>query len=283
VLGILRKRKRDRAFKALAEADIPSLPVVAFKVLEKIRDPDASARDIASLIELDIGISTRLLRTANSAAFGLRNPARDPAQALSMLGARRVEQLVLALAVGDALPAKETRGFRATRFWSAAARRAAVARALAQVLCPAEAPSTFTAALLQDMAVPLLAHSGPPVYGDLLADWQHGDSHGLDELEQAEFGWDHADVGAFVGERWKFPDCLVGGIGDHHGEPNEPPDAATAARLVAPLREEPCANATEVLGETVRSRYGLPADRVVQAIEEGTEQAGELALLFAAR
>ncbi len=282
MLAILRKRKRDRAFKALAEGDIPALPVVAFRVLEKLRDPDASLRDVADLIELDLGISTRLLRTANSAAFGLRNPASDPWQAQSMLGKRRVEQLVLALAVADALPGKPTRfGFEPMRFWCGAARRAAVARSLAEVLCPSQAPSSFTAALLQDMAVPLLAHHGPAEYDELLADWQTGDSHGLDEMEQSEFGWDHADVGAYIGDKWRFPEALSGSIGDHHAEPDSHPDAGTTARLVAPLREEPTPSTIDAMVEEVHSRYGLPADQVVRAVEEGTERAQELALLFA--
>lgn len=281
MLAILRRRKRDRAFKALADGDIPALPVVAFRILEKLRDPDATARQVADLIELDLGISTRLLRTANSAAFGLRSPASDPWQALSMLGNRRVEQLVLALAVADALPGDATRGFRPMRFWCGAARRAAVARSLAEVLCPSQAPSSFTAALLQDMAVPLLAHAGPAEYDELLADWQAGDSHSLDSMEQSEFGWDHADVGACIGDRWRFPDDLVGAIGDHHVEPDGKLDAGTTARLVAPLREEPTPSTVEALVDEVHTRYGLPADQIVAAVEDGTERAHELALMFA--
>ena len=167
------------------------------------------------------------------------------------------------------------------RFWCGAARRAAVARSLAEVLCPSQAPSSFTAALLQDMAVPLLAHHGPAEYDELLADWQTGDSHGLDEMEQSEFGWDHADVGAYIGDKWRFPEALSGSIGDHHAEPDSHPDAGTTARLVAPLREEPTPSTIDAMVEEVHSRYGLPADQVVRAVEEGTERAQELALLFA--
>lgn len=281
MLGILRKRKRDRAFQALAEADIPSLPVVAFRVLEKLRDPEEGMQSIAQLIELDVGISTRLLRTANSAAFALRRPARNPLEAVSMLGRRRVEQLVLALAVGDALPARRTRGFESTRFWTAAARRGAIAQSLAGLLCPADAPSTFTAALLQDMAVPLLAHAGPAEYDELLSDWQHGGNYGLVEMERAEFGWDHADVGAFIGEKWRFPDVLVGSISDHHAEASRPPDAASMARLVASIREADDHHGHDELVETVHANFGVPADLVAEAITTGNDRAGELAAMFA--
>ncbi len=196
------------------------------------------------------------------------------------MGRRRVEQLVLALAVGDALPAEPTRGFQAARFWTAAARRAAIGRGLAELLCPADVSATFTAALLQDLAVPLLAHAGPGGYDELLADWQNGARQSLSALEQAEFGWDHSDVGAFISEKWRFPESLVANIGDHHDEPARSPDAATVARLVSHIREDD-EDSQDDLIETVRGFYGVPVDRIARAIEDGNERAGELAAMFA--
>ena len=51
----------------------------------------------------------------------------------------------------------------------------------------------FAVALLQDIAVPLLAKEMPEVYAVLLDQCDQSDMR-LSELERKKFGWSHAEV-----------------------------------------------------------------------------------------
>ena len=61
----------------------------------------------------------------------------------------------------------------------------------------------FSAALLQDMAVPILAKEYPQVYQRLL-EARQGQVR-LSDLERKVFGWTHADAGGLIARQWNLP------------------------------------------------------------------------------
>jgi HD-like signal output (HDOD) protein len=177
MFGFLKRANVDpkkRLAKLMGDYDLPSFPGVVLEALQEIRDEDASARSVAKVISQDPGLSVHLLRLVNSAGFGSARKTESVQQAVSMLGMSKVEMLVLAIGVRTALPASDVPGFEVRRFWRTAARRAEVAGAFAQELHPATRSLSFTAALLGDMAVPLLADCPSIAYSPLLKQWHQG-------------------------------------------------------------------------------------------------------------
>ncbi|MFT7625164.1 MAG: HD-like signal output (HDOD) protein, partial [Myxococcota bacterium] len=217
-----------------------------------------------------------VMKTVNSAAFGMRRPITSISQAVTLLGRSRLESLVVALAVRDQLPKHVGSVFQADRFWLAASRRAAVARGLAELLHPQTRSESFVAGLLQDMAVPLLAAVRADTYGPLLQHW-HGDTESrLEELEKTEFGWDHGEVGASMGHHWELPTGLVQSIDGHHaGEGAQP-----AVHLVSFIRETDEQPGVDELVSVCEGEYNLAADDVTAAVGQAFEDATELAKLF---
>ena len=55
-------------------------------LLEIVDDPNASMKDITKIIRYDPAITADILRTANSAYFGLKHPAETIQEAGMMLG-----------------------------------------------------------------------------------------------------------------------------------------------------------------------------------------------------
>lgn len=231
-------------------------------------------RQVAELIHADPAVSVRVLRLVNSAAYGLRRPVNNLQHACTMLGRAKLEGIVLAVAVSDSFPRGPAPGFSSQRFWRTAARRAATAKALADLMDPSSGSASFTAGLLQDIAVPLLAHHKKG-YGAVLEQWNH-DGGSLDALEQQEFGWDHAEVAGWLCEDWRFPDELATNIAGHHGLHETPAPVA----LVAMLPQDEAADCDELIN-LAEERYGAQPDRVVAALERGAEHGAEVAQLFA--
>lgn len=224
-------------------------------------------------------VTLRVLATVNSAAFAPRQRIDDLSQAVAMLGTSNLESLVLAIAVNGALPSTPCQGFLPRRFWLAAARRAATAQALAQVLHPATRSACFTAALLQDMAVPFLANSRPDVYGAVLEQWHEGTAP-LWELEQSAMGTDHSEVATWLCAEWHLPDMLSLALGGHHQPPGSVEACPPALSLVASIREVEGSSGIDELIALARDGYGLDRDQLVALVDRSFEGAEELAHLF---
>lgn len=256
---------------AIGDAPLPTFPKVANQALDKLRDPNASLRAVGALLERDPHMSVSLLKTVNSAAFGLRRPCSTIGHAATLLGRTQLEGLVLAVAVKSTSPDR-AHGVNHSRFWKTATRRAAIARAIAAVVSPRMGSEAFTAGLLQDLAVPLIAQRKKG-YNEVLEAW-HGGEGDLDDLERERFGWDHAQVGGLMAEKWTFPKALLNAIRGHHS-----PDADAPSGIVGLLHET--ANDLDKLIELANSRYGIPHDKVVLAIATGDAEAAELHALWA--
>ena len=90
--------------------EIPVFAASVHEVLRMIRDDETSNADIARGLELDPGISVKVLRLVNSAGFGLRQSVEDLSQAVQLIGRSSLESLLISVAVRDTLPLKARPG-----------------------------------------------------------------------------------------------------------------------------------------------------------------------------
>lgn len=276
-----RRGSGDRLQRALRGAEPPTFPQGVLRLLALLRDPDSENSDIVAALGWDPRLVVRLLRTVNSAAYGSSRRIDSVPHAVTMVGRSQLEQLVLSVAVRDCLPRDPAPGFECGRFWRAAFLRAALASELAAELHPADQSRCFTGALLQDMAVPLLAHARPDDYGPVLERWHAAPGVDLHELEQETLGWDHAEVGAQLGAQWDLPESLNGIIACHHDDAAGDRELPPALRLVALHREAAEGDDVEQLVERARTMYGLPPDWLRERVAESGERAQELARVLA--
>ena len=280
MLGLLKKNDAGgEVAEELSNFDLPPFPQVLWHVLELLRDPESSLISIGETIALDPGLTVKLLSTVNSAAFGLRQKVSSPNHAVSLLGRHQVECLVLGLATQRLLPDQSTQGFKPDEYWKGAAMRATLARSLAEGVCPNEAGFNFTAGLLQNMAIPILAHHGPEEYGETLQAAQSGNED-LENLEHEQYGWTHAEVGAAMGKRWSFPEELTANITDHHSSPTAGDSISGPSRLVAQISDLGSKEEFERLLSQMHEIYGVSSDVVNTAFDQALEEANELARIL---
>lgn len=270
-----KKQASARLDNILQGAKAPSFKAGLMKLLKLMRDPDSDIREITEALNWDPGLVVRLLGTVNSAAFGLRREVTSVQHAATILGHSKLEQLVLTIAVKESLPTGRVEGFDPNRYWNSAFFRASLARAIAERLHPAEQASSFTAGLLQDMAIPLLAHARED-YRPILAEWHGTKDVNLQELEQRELGWTHEEAGALLGNEWSLPESLVQSIHGHHHRDKSDFELQPALRLVALHRETEQEFGLEAIVEEARGAYGLDTDWLLDSIESSHEQANEL-------
>ena len=191
--------------RILSTAQLPALPQSAIKLLELSRDPDNGPAEFAAPIEADPGLAGQILKFVNSSYFGFSHEISSVKMAITLVGIRTIKNFSLWSAVFSLMPNPKCGPFDLKNLWQDSLRRALFARAMGKMLGLKEAEEAFSAALLQDMAVPLLAKELPKEYLALL-EARHDSHIRLCELEQERFGWNHAQAGAKMARSWKMPE-----------------------------------------------------------------------------
>ncbi len=199
---------------------LPAMPLIVAEALQLLERPEVDAARLARLIERDQALAARLLRMANSPLYGFPRRITTIRLAVSLLGNDAVRELLLAATLFEFL--HNTHGaWDRTLFWRYCLYSAAAARALARHLGYRLAGEAFTAGLLHDLGVLLIASFLPEELA-AIAQWQNRLGCSYVEAEQAVLGTTHAELGAWLAERWKLPPVLVHALAYHHS-PSPPP------------------------------------------------------------
>lgn len=215
------KSAYDRIIRRLER--LPALSEVIDKILDQAKDPDASAHDLAVLIGMDEGLSSRLLRLVNSPFYGLAGKVSSVQAAVTLLGLRTVRSLALSVSVFQSFKwADPEESNRFLRFWQHSLATATAAGRIAALKAWKSPEEAFTAGLMHDLGKLIMLQKDPEPFE---AACEEARRRGVDlpAVEEERFGIDHPRLGHMVAEKWKFPEGLRDAIRLHH-------DAATAAR-----------------------------------------------------
>jgi HD-like signal output (HDOD) protein len=189
----------------LSNTQIPALPTSALKLIELSNDPKNGPSEYAKPIEADAGLMGQILRFVNSSYFGFTREIASIQQAIQLVGARTIKNFALWSAVFSLVPNPKFGPFDLKSLWQDSLRRAVFARELGRTLKLTNAEDLFAAALLQDMAIPLLLKALTEQYESLI-ERRASERVRLSYLEKELFGWDHAQAAAALCRNWRLPE-----------------------------------------------------------------------------
>jgi len=207
--------KLTRIAKLIDEIeDLPTLPAILNKVSEVINDPESSAADLAKVVSSDGSLSAKLLRLANSPAYGFSRKISDIQHAIALLGFAETQSLAISASVFDQLSSKADFDYKG--HWNHSLAAATLARMISFHLKVGGMETAFTAGLLHDVGKLLLAIKmrGKQERVDSLFSAEIGATKL--EVEQNVLGITHAEVGYLLGEHWLLPSVVTGAIRYHH-------------------------------------------------------------------
>ena len=213
----------------LRPADLPRPPAGAQAVLRACADESAELSDIAALVAADPALTADLLQVVNSAYFGFATDIGSVDRAVTLLGLSALRNRILCLTVRTVTGALDLPHFDREGFVEDALRRACAARLLAPG-AGIDADDAFTAGLLQDLGLLVLAFLHPLVTRAQWDGLRAAPPDARRTLEQALCGDTHDGVLGALAALWSLPETLADAITSHHGEA---PDAALARVLAA--------------------------------------------------
>ena len=219
-MGILAKIKRHAAVargnfaSMFEEVEIPPLPSAVTRLIGELNAPEPDVDKVVKLISSETGMAAKLIKTVNSPLFGLRKPATNVRHAIALLGFKHVKSIVLAYATMEGIPKPTSTLFDHEGFWVDSLLKALFARSLAKRCHLGNLEDAFTATLLNDIALPVLLTAWQEYYEPVVKQWSRSNLR-LSDIEREQFGWDHAQAGAWIAHSWDLPEDMVCYIGAH--------------------------------------------------------------------
>jgi putative nucleotidyltransferase with HDIG domain len=202
--------------------NLPTISTTVAQLSRLIRDETATTADFENIIRLDPSLTANLLRLANSAYFGLRREVTSVKLAVTLLGLKRLFELVTSASFARLLPPRiPGYDMEATVFWRHSIAVAVLAEQLAHAMQVPAPNLLFTAGLLHDV--------GKLAIGNFLIDGRiaaqsrlAGEQDDLVEIERTLLGIDHQEVGEHLAAMWDLPDSVIWSARWHHAPSKAP-------------------------------------------------------------
>jgi HD-like signal output (HDOD) protein len=196
--------------------DIPPMPQTTLKAHEIIKDPNASFEDLASVMEMDQAIATRVLRMANSPYYGMSGNVSSIRHASTILGLKVLEELVVMAwstkALGDRMEGYE---LETGDLWKHSLAVAFGSKIIATLKNPGMANDAFSAGLIHDVGKLVLDPYVMERKDAFVAFLTDGKESFL-SAEKEILGFDHGEIAAELCTNWNVPKNLATAIRYHH-------------------------------------------------------------------
>lgn len=204
--------------RLLRQADaLEPLPATATRLVGLLSQTEWMIRDVEEVVRLDLGLTARVLRFANSAWTAHLPSVTTIRDALMRIGVGTTLSLAIAEGVRPRLlkplPAFD---LQPGRLW-----QHAVACALATEIVTRRStrpipPEAVTASLLHDVGKVVLDEAmDDATLTALRAAWTTGVLSRID-AERHVLGMDHGELGGYVARHWGLPERVAAAITHHH-------------------------------------------------------------------
>jgi putative nucleotidyltransferase with HDIG domain len=194
---------------------LPVSPSLLPKLLPQLSDVNGNFDEVVRIISLEQTLTAKLLQICNSAFFGQDEPVASVTEAVNRIGYQSIYLLAAVINGSNSFPTPSPAGIDTCKLW-----KHSVASAFFSKYCAEsagqDANAIFTAALMHDIGKVVLAQIA---YGKNPGTFHKPTTPDSLAAEKLAYGWDHAEVGAMLLQKWKLPMQLIFSIRHHHNPP----------------------------------------------------------------
>jgi HD-like signal output (HDOD) protein len=197
--------------------------MVATRCYEMTQDPQCDFNKLVNLLGTDPGIAADVLRLSNSALFGVTRQVGSLKQAITLLGVKRIRELVLARYLVQQMQGMVSDAIDIDYYWRRSLATAILATKFAETLCNQQRDEAFIGGLLADVGVVVMARALPKQYAPIAEQYKPHQSTDWLMAEYNLMGISHGEVSSLVLEQWGLPASLAEAVKYHHAAATEMP------------------------------------------------------------
>lgn len=202
------------AESVIKDLAIPPRPAVVVMLQEELAKDDPNLAKVKQAIAGDVGFAGAVLKTVNSAAFGLTRKITSVPQAIDIAGLRNVSNIATAMALRQMM--NKSGGASLERFWDTAEKVAQLCAHIARRLRGIPPDEAYTYGLFHNSGIAVLLNRFPSYRDTLIEANANAATQRFTAIEDRAIATNHATVGYFLARSWSLSMSLCRAILLHH-------------------------------------------------------------------
>ncbi len=213
--------KKDKIEEIFSKTiDISPHMQVAIKVINLLRNDYVSIEEIDEFLSRDKVFTARFLKIANSPYYGMRKKIKTVKDALILIGLDTAKALIFATSTRYLY---KNFGSFEQKLWEHSLGVGICASFLSVTTGFVVPELGLACGILHDLGKIFIYNAKSDIYPRIYEELVRTKKSSV-ELEDEILGFNHTDVGAFVAEKWNYPDEIKKAIQYHHTFPYPNPE-----------------------------------------------------------
>ncbi len=192
--------------------DLPTIPVVATRVMQLIELENVTIDEIARVVMTDPAVAARVIKISNSAYYGCQRQIQSLPRAIVLLGLNTLKTIIVTASVKQVF---QPFGLTEKLLWEHSFGAALAARIIAGTTHIVNEEEAFLAGLFHDIGKIVMHTLDQSKFQKVMQNC-YNDKICFSEAEKNFFPFSHEEVGAFVINKWNFPETLIEVVRQHH-------------------------------------------------------------------
>ena len=203
---------RDLEVIIMTASDLPTIPVVAMKVMQLIENENATAEELAKVVASDPAVAARVLKISNSSFYGCQRQIQTLSHAIVVLGFGTLKSLVVAASVKQVY---QPYGLTEKMLWEHSFGAGLAARMIAAETRLVSDEEAFLGGLFHDIGKIIMNTMNREQFQEVMQKC-YNDGITFEDAERQVYSYTHSEVGGLVIKKWNFPDMLMQAVLNHH-------------------------------------------------------------------
>jgi len=196
----------------MSAGDLPTIPLVATKVMQLIESEKATAEELSKVILSDPAVAARVLKISNSSFYGRQGKIQNLSAAIVLLGFNTLKSIVVTASVRQVY---QPFGLTEKMLWEHSFGVGLAARTIAARVRQVDQEEAFLAGLFHDIGKVIMNTHDRNRF-QLVMERCYNEGIPFEEAERGIYSFSHEEVGALVIRKWNFPEVLTETVRRHH-------------------------------------------------------------------
>ena len=203
---------RELEVMIMTASDLPTIPVVATKVMQLIESENATAEELSKIVASDPAVAARVLKISNSSYYGCQRQIQTLSHAIVVLGFATLKSLIVAASVKQVY---QQYGLTEKMLWEHSFGAGLAARIIAKETRFASEEEAFLGGLFHDIGKIIMNSMNSRQFQEVMQRC-YNDGLSFEDAERQVYSYTHSEVGGLVIKKWNFPDMLMHAVLNHH-------------------------------------------------------------------
>ncbi|MEQ8188059.1 MAG: HDOD domain-containing protein [Candidatus Eremiobacterota bacterium] len=196
--------------------DLPVFPDILLNLNRVLHSKSVTIDTVNTIIERDPALTAKILKLANSSYYGLSYMVGTLKKAITVLGFNTIRNLAVTVSVSGIFTANTSRSVDVQKLWHHSIGCAIASKSLLTGKNPLIQEKAFMGGILHDIGKIIILLNFPEDTKKIIEKIRGNKLLTESEAERELLGFDHADLGSFIAEKWHFPKELACSISLHH-------------------------------------------------------------------